>query len=322
MPDVNGGGNQAAADASARALVKEKSAPSLTATLRRRVLDLVVIAWVAAVGLTTGRQLVDWWREDLAAVPQPVRDAGEDWSRRPVDIQVGPRGLPLHRSPYVGSHAAVEQKLMQLVQSRLKDAAPLTGPMDDAERAFLERLKSELPIVPDHGEGTLYQWPAPFPGVVGTRPIDQQERIIAHGFAVPAGKDQWTLFVMTAAAKKSDVPDPLPPGAKPLLSWTDESGRRISTYRGPGVLSEWVAYWEVRYRDATCSVRDIQAHSATLQFRQGEFVIDVHFQDSENGQLTGVVWTIPLSLPDTLQSLPTDPLQSPVVPQQDGRLTK
>lgn len=291
------------------------TAPSLTQTVRRRVLDLVVIAWIAAVGLTTGRQLVDWWREDPAAVPSVARDAGEDWSRRPVELRVGPRGVPLHRSPFVGSREAVEQRLMQLVQARLKDVPAPTNPVDETERELLERLQIEPPIATDHGRGALYQLPAPWPGVIGTIFVEEQQRLATHGFAVPSGENKWTTFILDGAtASGSSGGEPLPPSARPLLSWTDESGRRVSTYRGPAVLSEWIAFWDEQYRDATCTVREVRADSATLQFHRGDFVIDVQIQPADNGQLSGITWTMPLSPPDALQSLPTDPLQSsPVV---------
>lgn len=283
---------------------------TVTSILRRRVLDLFVISWVAAVGLTTGRQLVDWWREDTGTVPQPVRDTGEDWYRRPVEFSVGQRGVPMHRSPFVGTRAEVERRLMQLVQSRLKDAPlPENSPHDD-ERAFLQKLKAELPIATDHGRGTLYRWPAPWPGVIGTLPSEGAERIIAHGFAVPSGEDKWTIFVLSALALSGsqDSRSNLPSGAVPLLSWTDEAGRRVATFRGTGSLAEWVAFWEQQYWEETRTVRDVHDDTATLQFRSQQFVTDIQLQRAEDGKLTGVCWTIPLAPVDTLQSLPTDPV--------------
>ncbi len=285
---------------------------TVTSILRRRVLDLFVIGWVTAVGLTTGRQLVDWWREDPSTVPQPIHDAGEDWYRRPVEFSVGQRGVPMHRSPFVGTRAEVERRLMQLVQSRLKDAALPESPPDNDERSFLERLKAELPIATDHGKGTLYRWPAPWPGVVGTLPSSEIERIVAHGFAVPSGNEKWTVFVLSSLALRGsqDSQSTLPPGALPLLSWTDEAGRRVATFRGTGLLTEWVAFWEQQHREATCTVREVNDDTATLQFRTETFVTDLQMQRGEDNKLTGVCWTIPLAPVDTLQSLPTDPVSA------------
>ena len=281
-----------------------------TSLLRRRALDLFVIAWIAAVGMTTGRQLVDWWREDPSTVPQPVRDTGEDWYRRPVEFSIGQRGLPMYRSPFVGSRDEVERQLLQLVQSRLKDASlPDTLP-DADEQSFLEKLRAELPIATDHGRGTLYRWPAPWPGVVGTLSSGETERMIAHGFAVPSGNEKWTVFVLSSLALRGgrDSHSMLPPGALPLLSWTDEEGRRVSTFRGTGSLAEWATHWEQRHRSDVRAVQEVTETTATLQFRTEKFVTEIQMQRAEDGKLTGVCWTIPLAPRDTLQSLPTNPV--------------
>ncbi len=283
---------------------------TFTSLLRRRALDLFVIAWVAAVGMTTGRQLVDWWREDPAVAPQPVRDTGEDWYRRPVEFSIGQRGVPLYRSPFVGTQADVERQLMQLVQTRLKDAPVPEIPADEAERSMLEQLKTQLPIATDHGQGTLYRWPAPWPGVVGTVFFKDMERIIAHGFAVPSGNEKWTVFVLSSptAGRPTDSRPVLPRGAIPLLSWTDEAGRQVNTFRGTGALTEWVSFWNAAHGHQSRTVHDVTETAATLQFRTAESVTDIQMLRADDGKLTGIVWTIPLSAGDTLQSLPTDPV--------------
>ncbi len=297
-------------------LLPNALAPSWPAFLRRRALDLFVIAWIGAVGMTTGRQLVDWWREDPSAVPMPVRDTGEDWYRRPVEFSIGQRGMPMYRSPFVGTRDDVERRLMQLVQSRLKDAPLPDTPPDAAEQSFLEKLKAELPIATDHGRGNLYRWPAPWPGVIGTLPAGETERIIAHGFAVPSGQEKWTVFVLSSLAlsRSQDSRSTLPLRAVPLLSWTDEEGRRVSTFRGTGSLTEWTAFWEQRHRKDVGTVREITETTATLQFRTETSVTDIQIQRADDGKLTGVCWTIPLAPVDTLQSLPTDPERNSPAP--------
>lgn len=285
------------------------SRPSVATLVRRRALDLIVIAWVAVVGLTTGRQLVDWWREDPAITPLASGDAGEDWSRRPIDLRVGTRGMPMHRAPFVGSRDAVEQQLLQRVQARLQHAAEPTSPIEETERQLLERLATEQPIATDHGRGVLYRWPAPWPGVIGTIHVAQQQRLAVHGFAVPAGEQKWTIFLFDGTGESAATQaENLPPGALPLLSWTDASGRRVATFRGPGPIAEWVGYWDQQYRHLTCTVREVQTDRATLQFRDDTTVTDLHLHAEKPGQLTGVMWTMLLSPPDALQSLPTDPL--------------
>lgn len=285
------------------------SRPSVGSVLRRRALDLTVIAWVVVVGLTTGRQLVEWWREDPATTPLASGDAGEDWSRRPVDLRIGARGLPLHRTPFVGSRDAVEQQLLQQVQARLQHVAEPTSPIEETERQLLERLATEQPIATDHGRGVLYRWAAPWPGVIGTIHVAEQQRLAVHGFAVPAGEQKWTIFLFEGSGESdSTAAETLPPGARRLLSWTDASGRRVATFRGPGPITEWVGFWGQHFSSHTCTVREIQADRATLQFRNDTTVTDLHFHAEKPGQLTGVMWTMLLSPPDALQSLPTDPL--------------
>lgn len=293
---------------------------SWIATLRRRALDLFVIAWIAAVGMTTGRQLVDWWREDPATAPQPVMDTGEDWYRRPVEFSVGQRGLPLYRSPFVGTRSDVERRLMQLIQTRLKDSPVPKAPADEPERSMLDQLKSQLPIATDHGKGTLYRWPAPWPGVVGTVSAADAERIISHGFAVPSGQDKWTIFILSSLAlcRPENSRSPFPPGATPMLSWTDEFGRQVSTFRGTGSLTEWVQLWEATYGDQLHTVRAVTETAATLQFRTTEFVTDIQIQRADDGKLTGICWTIPLAPVDALQSLPTDPVFASERSQKDS----
>ncbi len=271
----------------------------------RRALDLFVIAWIVAVGLTSGRQLVDWWREDPTADPVPLTDTGEDWFRRAVRFEVGASGLACLREPFQGSRDDVDQRLMQLVQASMKDAPSPTADPGDAERELLAKLRDAPPIATDDGRGTLYRWAAPFPGMIGTRPDAPTGRILAHGFALPSGPKKWTLYVLPMGLEGRASAQELPSKAVPLLAWTDAAGRTVASFRGPGPVADWIRHWEARYGPPV--LKQIDAKSATLRFESAQSVVELQIEAETAGSWLGVLWTIPrahVSLPER-SSLPT-----------------
>ncbi len=244
-----------------------------------------------AIGLTSGRQLIDWWREDPAADPVPLTDTGEDWFRRAVRFEVGANGLACLREPFQGSRTDVDQRLMQLVQAWMRDAVTPTDAPREPERELLAKLTEADPIATDQGVGTLYRWAAPFPGVIGTRPDARTGRIVAHGFALPAGPNKWTLYILPMGLAGSASSPELPPQAVPLLAWSDAAGRTVASFRGPGPAADWIRHWEARY--GRSELKQVAERSVTLRFVSARTVVEVQMEADPAGTWLGVLWTIP-----------------------------
>jgi hypothetical protein len=254
---------------------------------------LFVIAWVVAVGVTTGRQFHEWWRDEPDVVAIPPADLGEELMTRPLDITVGPAGVSLHREPFEGTHDETLRRLAKLLQQRGPSMPEPPTSIDESERALLDALEKAVPI-PSATGAQLFALPAPIPAVVLTRAARGEagpQRLIAQAFAMPIGPRRWTLFVIPVG--RSGARSDWPASATVVLSWSDAAGNAVAALHGDRPLREVLAEFDRRYGEGRSVFRDVRADAATVRYRTDHETIDVRLQPDRDRGWHGVVWTSP-----------------------------
>ena len=262
----------------------------LSAKILRRAIDLLVIGWLVAVGVTTGRQFQDWWRADDTPPSLSNVDAGQEWMSRPLDISIGSDGVSLRREPFSGSREEATQRLSEILATIGRDVPDPIAPADDAERGLLQSLPTLLEP-PSTGPQT-HVLSMPMPAVVQTRSTAQGPRLVAQGFAMPVGDQLWTLFVLPRG--KSAVASPLAPTSMAvLLSWSEPQGNAVSAVRGDSGIQTAIDEFDQLYGSNAAVIREVNADSATLRYATDGHTIDVHLQPDGTRGWHGVIWKAP-----------------------------
>jgi hypothetical protein len=253
---------------------------SLAARVTRRALDVLVIGWVAAVAVTSGRQFHDWWRAEEAPPTQSPVDAGTEWMARPLDITIGPRGVGLHRELFAGARAEVERRLGEVGRARCGEMSLPETPPDDAERELLAALSRGTSDSIGH-ELRATVLSTPLPAVAITR----NGRLLGQAFAMPTADNLWTVFVLPRGPTTPRLT--VPASATVLLSWTDPEGNTVCSLHGTSPLAQTLAEFDQLYGQAV--IREV-SEGATMRYQTDRGTIDVQLQPDGHGGWHGVLW--------------------------------
>ena len=291
-------------------------APTLARRLTRRAVDLLVVAFLVTVGLSVGRQLVDWWRTDPDALAPDLSNLNAvdlDWSRTPVTLQFGNASTSLERIPFRGDRKQLEEELTRIGQSIVTTTDPSASPVDEAERGWLAALNEAPPVFWDSTRGNVYRRYEPLPSFVATRftepgetstdpaaePIGQ--RIVGWGLAFPSPTGDWTIYVFhpdSAKAASSDSAPSLPvqtitppDGSRNITSLRGSDGCRWQVIQGRGDIARWVQHFDEQYGTNARLSRVVGAQTASLKYRRDRIVTDVQIRSEPDGRLTGVIWS-------------------------------
>ncbi len=192
-----------------------KPAPSLQSLARRlssRTTDLLAIAIVLIGGLTLGRQMLQWWHEDVPQVLDvgPLENLGTEWgaNSQPVALEFGNSPMRMTRQLFTegGSRTALDA-VREQCQTALVTALPPEFPPDEAEREQLELFATRTPDVEQPGRWQLYTLGGGLVSVVGVRTFDAPSgnldgaspsatrRVICWGLVFPGLSDgTWTAY--------------------------------------------------------------------------------------------------------------------------------
>ena len=286
---------------SAAASPQPAAPPALAAIIASRATDLLAIGLVLMVGLSSGRQIVAWWR----AAPAPVPTASEadslpDWDARQVDLSFGAGAATLSRRIVQGDRRAAEQALARLCAELAARMELPIAPVSEEEASWLARVET-LVAEPTNqaAHDAVYLPPAPLPLAIAVRASASgraNRRVTATAWAFPQGETRWLLYAMPLAGRAAGPGLPaaeLPPGASPILGWRDERGASVIAFDGSAPLDDWVAHF--RQQQAKVSLHGDQA-SATVRHHQGDQVWDYQLRSTNEGT-SGVCWCLPKTLP-------------------------
>ena len=286
------------------------SAPPLARRLTRRAIDLLVVAFLVAVGLSTGQQLIDWWRVDPSAVAPELPELNGvelDWSRSPVTLQFGNASTSIERIPFQGSRRQMEDELTRIGQAIVTSTDAAASPMDDAEKGWLAALNSAPPVFWDSTRGNVYRRHEPLPSFVATRFTDSGsdaepaaesggQRIVGWGLAFPSGPVEWTIYVFhpdSAKSVQAEPPRPIafPAGSRNITHVRGANGCEWYVIQGRGDLSGWVQHFDNQLGTESLVARVVGAGTASLKYRRERIVTDVQIRSEPDGRLTGVIWS-------------------------------
>lgn len=270
---------------------------SLAQLIAGRATDLLAVGLVLMVGLSSGRQIVAWWRTEPG--PQPVvsgADELSDWDARTVEINFGDAGTSLTRRLVQGDRPAAEQELARLCQEVSARLEPMDEPANGVESAWLGQLES-LPVAIESSEeaDAVYVPPSPLPQAVAVRQVKSRSaagsthRITATGWAFPHGDQRWLLYVApfaTHATVVDSAPIPLPAGAQRILGWRDVDGTAVVAFEGEGTLPAWADFYRERTRLPS---HNVTKDAVVLRGQQGSTHWDVQLE-SVGGRVSGVCW--------------------------------
>jgi hypothetical protein len=139
------------------------------------------------------------------------------------------------------------------------------------------------------GPSRVYLLSTPIPAAVLIRRIsDGSERLMGQAFALPAGEERWTLFVMPFRANVSV--EQWPSGVNVLLSWSDPDGNRVAAIHGDGDVRDVLAAFDQQFGRDHVTLRDVHADAATVRYETGKAIIDLRVQPDRERGWHGVVW--------------------------------
>lgn len=284
---------------------QKSTGPSLARRMTRRAVDLLVISFLVVVGLSTGSQLVEWWRVDPASNTDPavVNTVDLDWNHTPVTLQFGNSATSLRRIPFLGGRKQLEEELTRLGQFIVTTTEVIPSIMDEAEQGWLEALQTARPVFWDSNQGNVYRRHEPLPSFVATRFVDPAgtavtQRIVGWGLAFPASPGQWTIYVfhpdsVTSPKQHSLATIVLPAGSRNITSLSGSDGCQWQVIQGRGDLAGWVQHFDEQWGTECRVSRDVQADSANLKYRRTRVMTDVQIRREHDGRLTGVIWSAP-----------------------------
>jgi hypothetical protein len=294
----------------------------LARQIRSRTTDLIAIAVVVVLGLTVGRQLVDWWATEPADLMSAVETgqpavawgAGES----PVIIETGDRPYALQRQVVAGDQdralaVSIENCRRGLRSGEFPQHAP-----DSAEQRLLEQLERQEPIDELPGGGRIYRIKQAFPMFAGTRAgLDDSaknssnpgpttgRRVVCWTLAFPSGSSAWTVFTYYPTTNSRGAVSPtlpqivLPAGSRRVLSLRDEAGGALIAFAGVGPAEVWAHEFDQWCRaEGGVIARDWErsetSWTARYRFGAGEHPtwIDIHIRPGEAGQLSSGMLSI------------------------------
>lgn len=277
--------------------------------MTRRALDLLVVAFLITVGLSVGRQLVDWWRTDPASLTPDfsgLTPVDLDWSRTPVTLRFGESSTAMERRPFHGGREQLDEELTRLGQSLVSASQIPTQPMDDAERDWLKALESAPPVFWDSSLGNVYRRREPLPSFVATRFVDAngqnddaaKQRIVGWGLGFPTTPGEWTIYVFRPDSTKSSNGAPaskfsLPPGARNITDLQGADGCQWHIVQGRGDMTGWVQHFENQFGSNFTVSKAVSNQLSSLKYRRDQTVIDIQIRREPDDRLTAVVWSAP-----------------------------
>lgn len=274
--------------------------------------NLLATSIVLAAGLTFGRQVLLWWRDEGHAPPAPaVASPRPGEPAAPHRLEFGDVPFVFQREALAGDRRVVLARLVAGCRA-IAEAGPRTpGEAGPAERALLARLSAQTPVA-DSGDYRVYQLDEPLPMAAAIRPAaasngsGPRNRVVSWGLAMPivddagASENQWTLFTWSAGhglhASPGETP-PLPPAAERTMLLSADDGSTLVGFRSDGPPRDAMNFYSEYFQrpdsdlvgNAVAPWREINGvwHARFHAARSGS--IDVQLAMERDGALSGLL---------------------------------
>ena len=281
-------------------------ASSLGRRLTRRAVDLLVIGFVLTVGLSVGRQLIEWCRTDSISLTPDfsgLTAVDLDWNHTPVTLRFGDSATAMERRPFQGARKQLEDELTRIGQSLVVASETPTLPIEEAEQGWLTALEATPAVLWDSTRGNVYRRKEPLPSFVATRFIEGsgddagKQRIVAWGLGFPTSPGDWTIYVFRPDSARPTPAAPsslqLPDDSRNITDLHGVDGCRWRIIQGRGDIAGWVQHFEVQYGQKFVVSKSISPQAASLKIRRDQFVTDIQIRREPDDRLTGVIWSAP-----------------------------
>jgi len=278
----------------------------------------IISVAILVAGLAFGRQVLQWWAADVpggAKAPRALAATdGLGDPARPHLLEFGDQKWSLVRQSAAGPRERIVPMLRASCREAVRAARLPDEPPTPAELELLKSLADRPPAEGEPGGWALYERSEPLPMVIGTLPADRgpssptgsaiappAPRVVIWGLAIPAGRQQWTLWTIHPSSPSPEfqavLPEvPLPPGSRKLLCVRVPGGGAMVSFHGAGGTQSWKTFFEQWSRHsgwrAVGSWRENGSMWHLRWVRAGNepgATLDVHFGPDDRGQWTGLL---------------------------------
>ena len=301
-------------------------------SLSRRIIGWtsngLATALILVAGLTFGRQVLVWWREE-----PPAADLSKQSLASPDDgiqqLAFGALSGPVQTRKISGSRDDVLAALRDMCRPSERPSAAAGAPLNEYEARLLASLADQKPA--ETGDGwRIDQLPQGLPMVICSKTVKRDSsrststgeqsgngintvlrvpldlRIVAIGLAVPAADNAWSAFAFALGAEKGSaagtVPIPLPAGTSLGITLTQPDGMVLTTFRGQGTPAAWATHFQELPPSSGWQLRAKSAASPRWFFEfdrrsANSFRAQVHFEYDGHGGLSGLALVTPADKP-------------------------
>lgn len=265
----------------------------------------LLAAMIFVAGLSVGRQVLIWWRADVAAPGGGVREAaaGNDDFAAGRLFQFGDAAWSMRRAVVRGDEAAASAALVQAAALPAVQQPPT--PSTDPERTLLDTLAKRSPALVRPDGLRVYIVDGPFPMVVAvcrppipppasSKPVAATGvRVVTWGVAAPAASDAWNVYTFwpasgrTATATGGDGQPPLPSGSRRGLAVQTEHGGGLTAFCTAEPLDDVAGFYERWFAERRWR-REAATHERGRHWgarfaapgQQGGIVADIQLRDA------------------------------------------
>lgn len=251
--------------------------------------NLLVSGLIVVIGLTFGRQLVQWMTDDADPPPAPPVALNNDFTH---DLQFGELPFAFRDTQFVGDQDAAFAKLRESCGEAVRREVLPSHEPRAAEMRLLDSLQRKEPVDRQPGQWAIYQLEGPILMVVATREIAGSadgehvaavnSRVVSWGLGVPDADSNWLLFTYAVGAGPGDSPAgfpalPVPPGSRRTMSLNSVSGGTLVGFVGAGPASDWRRFYDQWFAE--------RRWAAEIPWRQESAVWQARFVKPGSGRV-------------------------------------
>lgn len=281
-----------------------------------RTTDLIVVGIVLIGGLSMGRQVAEWWREESVAVGAAgtAFDGTTLWgdANAPLQLEFGNHPLALKRETVAGDRTTAFDRLVEVCRETVQHARLPEGATGGDTGALLAKTTGLRPVAEEAGRWQVYRLEEGFPLVLGVSvapagagpEAGASRKLVCWGLAAPLGAEAWTLYTFLPSASGSadsgELPDVrLPDSGRPLLVLRSQAGKLIG-FGGSGAPEIWMTHFDDQFQSlgwAAGAGWSIGGSSWSARYQPIEqdrsARVEVVFSRDDSGNLSGLIQFIP-----------------------------
>lgn len=241
--------------------------------------NLIATGLVIAIVTTFGPELISSVLPAKTSIGVDKLDIVEDWPTfQQCNLEFGDVGYQLSRSRFSGELAGVFDLLEKRCREQLQNKIKPFGEIGVQEKKFIAEQSGLKPVEVVPGKYRIFcerfkPMLAGFPTAIGIRDdcdegatmeesgmgLSSHSRMAVWAMAMPAGDNQWTIFLGTSATKESSdwIDRVIPTDAVKNISLSDKNGGAVIGFAG-GNLNEAILFYRLFEREHQCELKELE----------------------------------------------------------------